>query len=420
MNPSGPHNVPSPGLPDEADLLAWVEGEALSPEANAAVARALLADPALARRLELMRRDREVLCSLPRERAPRDLVAGVEAVLQPVLERELLLGLQNAEPAESVPVVSMVRPEKRGIFQTFLADRAGRRMALAASLLLVVGGATWWAAVSLTGKPSPIKPIALNDGARARGLSNESAADAAMATALAEPLAADSSAAPDVPAPEATPMAASGEESFGAKEEAAPTRVASIEEVVGPVRTAMDAALAAELARERKLVVRVVSREAALAPRRVCDRVRKELNSPAIKLAAEVPPELTVALDVRPLDVPRLSPAAAPEPPAFAGLEGVTPFIGPPAPREAMVIEETEPQPLYVVQARLDAATMTQLRTSLERAGRDEVVFEERYEPLPLSSGGAPVLTPQAVLWWSNPPAGWTSWGEVPVVIEPK
>jgi hypothetical protein len=416
MNPSGPHNVPSPGLPDEADLLAWVEGEALSPEANAAVARALLADPALARRLELMRRDREVLCSLPRERAPRDLVAGVEAALQPVLERELLLGLQSAEPAESVPVVSMVRPEKRGIFQTFLADRAGRRMALAASLLLLIGGATWWAAVSFTGKPSPIKPIALNDGSRAKSLSADSPPDAIMTGTEASAALATAEAT----APEATPMVASAVESAAAKEEEAASRVASVEELVGPVRTAMDAALAAELARERKLVVRVVSREAALAPRRVCDRVRKELNSPAIKLAAEVPPELTVALDVRPLDVPRLSPAAVPEPPAFAGLESVTPFIGPPAPREAIVIEETEPQPLYVVQARLDAATMTQLRTSLERAGRDEVVFEERYEPLPLSPGGAPVLTPQAVLWWSNPPAGWTSWGEVPVVIEPK
>ena len=90
-------------------------------------------------------------------------------------------------------------------------------------------------------------------------------------------------------------------------------------------------------------------------------------------------------------------------------------------PRDIPVIEETEPQPVYLVQARLDAATMTQLKTTLEKAGHgDEVVFEERYEQLPLTPGGAPVLTPQAVLWWTNPPAGWTSWGEVPVVIEPK
>lgn len=391
-------------------MLAWVEGEPLSPEANAAVARALLADPALARQLELMRRDRIALCSLPEESAPRDLVAAVEAALQPVLERELLLGLQGAEPVESMPVVSMVRPEKRGIFQTFLVDRAGRRMALAASLLVIIGGATWWATTTFTGAPSPVRPIALNDSSRSSPIVPDAAAGSSTEIAPADASTASSLTMSTAPTPEATAPSLV---------EDTPIVVASAEELIGPVRTAMDDALAAELARERKLVVRVVSREASTAPRRVCDRVRKELNSPAIKLASAVPPELTVALEVRPLDAPRPAPVT-PEAPVFAAIDGASIYVGPPAPREVPIIEETEPQPLYVVQARLDAATMSQLRTSLERAGRDEVVFEERYEPLPLASGGAPVLTPQAVLWWSNPPAGWTSWGEVPVIIETK
>jgi hypothetical protein len=212
----------------------------------------------------------------------------------------------------------------------------------------------------------------------------------------------------------------------GAGIEAAMSKSAAPEvhaELVGPVREPMEASLAAELARERKLVVRVVSSEAATSPRHLCDRLIKEFNAPAWKLASEVPMELASALDARPLQADRsVTPAVAPEPTAFAGAEGIAPLMGPPAPREPVTIERSEPQPVYLVQARLDAATMSQLRANLERAGRTaEVVFEERYEALPLpSGGGAPVLTPAAVLWWTNPPAGWTSWGEVPVVVEPR
>ncbi len=422
MTPDGPSN---PRLPDEADLLAWVEGEPLSPEANASVAKALMADPVLARKMELMRADRLALASLSQERAPEGLIEGVESALQPVLERELLLGLKDGEPADS-PVVSMVRPEKRGIFQTFLADRAGRRMALAASLLVLVGGATWWATMTFSrgSGPKPIGPVALDKPGAGR-----------------DPIAAPVPAAPETMSiDEGTRIAMSGSgeaESAALKIGSEPVKPetpgnASIApeapatlaaaEVMGPVKAPMDAALAAELARERKLVIRVVSQEASHSPRRACDRIRKECNGNAWKLASQVSPELTVALDAKPFEVQRSSPVSIePETPAFAGSDAGTPIVGPPVPRDIPVIEETEPQPVYLVQARLDAATMTQLKTTLEKAGHgDEVVFEERYEQLPLTPGGAPVLTPQAVLWWTNPPAGWTSWGEVPVVIEPK
>ena len=404
----------NPNLPDEADLLAWVEGETLSPEANAAVARALLADPVLARRMELMRSDRLALRSLGEERAPGGLLSSVEAALQPVLERELLLGLRDEEPADSHPVVSMVRPEKRGIFQTFLADRAGRRMALAASLLVLIGGATWWGTVWFSRTPPKMGPIAMK----------ESSTRAAESTIAMKDSAAPETAQPGkiddgmriTHAPER--FAPAGIEAAMSKE-AAPVVAAAL---VGPVREAMDAGLAAELAKERKLVVRVVSREAISSPRGLCDRLKKEFNTPAWRLTPEVPTELASALEAHPLVVDHSQPAVVnPEPQVFAGDQGFEPIMGPPAPREVPIIEESEPQPVYLVQARLDAATMSQLKTSLEKAGRTaEVVFEERYEPLPLASGGTPVLTPAAVLWWTNPPAGWTTWGEVPVVIEPK
>jgi hypothetical protein len=383
-----------------------------------------------------MRSDRVALRSLGAlERAPEGLISAVESALQPVMERELLLGLQDGEPAESMPVVSMVRPERRGIFQTFLADRAGRRMALAASLLVLVGGATWWGTVVFYRGTQPIGPIAVNDKKP-----SESARMVDSTVAL-------NTGKPDSPAgatfdqnksdegmtiaqgDSAARTAASGAEALMMKSEgaaaiaSAPAATLAAADVIGPVKTPMDAALAAELARERKLVIRVVSREATSAPRRVCDRMRKELNTPAWKLAGDAPTaELAQVLEARPLDVGRSEPRVIrPEAPAFAGMEQIEPIVGPPAPIEIPVIEETEPQPVYVVQTRLDAATMTQLKASLEKSGQtDEVVFEERYEALPLASGGAPVLTPAAVLWWTNSPAGWTNWGEVPVVIEPR
>jgi hypothetical protein len=180
----------------------------------------------------------------------------------------------------------------------------------------------------------------------------------------------------------------------------------------------MDAALAAELAREKKLVIRLASREASTAPHRLCDRVKKECNAAAWKLASAVPPDLTVALEARPLEGAAPFQQHEPDAPVLAAAEASEPIMGPPAPPEAIAIPESEPQPVYLVQARLDAATMSQLKASLEKAGRDEVVFEERYEPLPLPDSTP--ITPQAMFWWAGPPAGWTSWGEVPVVIEPK
>lgn len=407
-------------FPDDSDLLAWVEGESLSADAAASISRAMKADPAFARRMELMRADRAALCALADESAPEDLLDSVDSALQPVLERELLLGLKDGEPLDSRPVVSMVRPEKRGIFQTFLADRAGRRMALAASLLVLVGGATWYAAATFTGgpkpsplTPGPISPIALNDhssGNHAGKMQPEPAATLADASSkMAASTGAPASSLPESPG-------------AGLEAPFIPEVQLATADSMGPERPLIDSALAADLARERKLVIRVVSQEASVAPRRVCDRIRKECNSSGWRLAGQVPQELAVALDAKPLDPVRSVPSVrSPEPPAYAGAEAHEPLIGPPAPVDLPVIAEDEPQPVYLVQARLDPATLAQLKASLERAGRgDEVILEERYEPLPLSESGTPVFTPQAILWWTNPPSGWTSWGEVPVVIEPR
>ena len=98
--PSEPANS-RPSVPDEADFLAWVEGEPLPKDREAAVGRALTGDRALARRLEAMRADRAAIKALPTIACPASLMAGVEAALQPVLERQMrgaAIAAHTAEP----------------------------------------------------------------------------------------------------------------------------------------------------------------------------------------------------------------------------------------------------------------------------------------------------------------------------------
>ena len=157
-----PAEPTNPRPPDEADFLAWVEGEALPRDREAAVSRAIGADPALGRRLSSMRADRMALKSLAQVAAPASLMAGVEAALQPVLERQMLLGLRDGEEVADHPPISIVRPVKRSIMQTFFADRMGRRLAVAAGLLLMVGGATYLGTTYLSGRTAPGLATALS------------------------------------------------------------------------------------------------------------------------------------------------------------------------------------------------------------------------------------------------------------------
>src|SRR5687767_8619175 len=87
------NNLRFPAGLDEGDLLAWVEGEPMLAGRRAAIAAWLSREPAVGAAIEGMRRDREALRALPEESAPASLMAMVAAQLEPVLERQMLLGL---------------------------------------------------------------------------------------------------------------------------------------------------------------------------------------------------------------------------------------------------------------------------------------------------------------------------------------
>lgn len=415
-----PSPTPNPAFraSDEAELLAWVEGERLPRDRELAVAAALSKDPALARRLELMRADLAAVRALPEVSAPPGLMNAVEAALQPMLERQMLLGLQNGTPVEAHLPVSVVQPVRRSPLRALFAERAGRRMAMAAAVLLMVGGASYFAADYLSDSASPkniayTPPEKPEPAPQALALKSES-------PSTPEPIRSARAAAPPAP-PEATVTEVEPAPPEMAIASAPAPEESSAPEIFGPPApgepVALSAEYAAALAREGRLVIRLTTADPGIMahPERLTERIRRAA-SPAWRIGGEVPPAALAQLSA-----PRWheAPAAPPitEAPVYAGSTAVPDLApgmyGPPRPTAS---ELPPPGPAaFMVQTRSDGAALETLRAMLG-GSHGEVVFEELDQPLPLDA--APSLNPTAVFWWSQPPAGWTWWAQVPVVVE--
>lgn len=389
MNEPRPIPVP-PGL-GEADLLAWVEGEPLPRDTAAAVARALDADPALARLLGAMKRDRAAVRALPDEAAPDGLAASAQAMLEPALERRMLLGLESSAPVNGTPV-SIVQPSRRSILEVVFMDRIGRRFAAAAALLLVAGGTTW----VLTG--------AFNRGGLPRG---PEIAAADTAKELAPPPVTKTEdltqLAMEVPTP---PNPADELLEYGPP---APAMTLAAAPAAPP---AMPVARALELARENRLVIRVTAAsfpESTAWMEGLAARARPEsawrVNaspSPAVMASLtrrQEPIAVTGGPDVRELAASR------------SASEFVTPGVVPPAP-----VAAPRERRVFSVDSRLDESALESMLATLAEGGQ-AAEFVEAAEPLP---AGAPAMTPASMLWWTQPPACWAPWGSVPVVVEEK
>jgi hypothetical protein len=424
-----PDNFSLPPLPpglDEVDLLAWVEGDALPRNREVAVARLLSENPQLARQLDALRRDKDVLRSLGGdERAPAGLLDGVQAALQPVMERQMLLGLQDGQMVDSRPPVSLVIPARRSMFDVMLRDRIGRRMAMAAGLLLLVGGTTYLAAVMFSGngpQPSEIGRLAHQGDALAEDPASLLAAKERESSA---PAMGDGD-SPTALESEPT-MLAQGPEGHAATEDPADASIATAlrsgdePAIAAAEALPMSTAEALRLAEANKLVIRVRLGEGLVRTDPVVDRLRRNssgwryageasqiLASALIRHAPEVGPQL-----VRPGEVV-----------ASSDFRGTPPgaWVGPPAPIARAMMDLPRPRSaVHVVQSRLDAASLESLRTAL--AGVSGAVWFEEAEEGTIdvlgSSPNPPLLAPSAVLWWSQPPAAWTWWSSVPVVVEP-
>jgi hypothetical protein len=426
-----------PPVPDEGDLLAFVEGDHLPASRRAAVVAYLAADPVMARRLEGMRRDMVGLRAMAEEPAPADLLAGVEAALQPVLERQALLGIADGEAVSDSPPISIVTPVRRSVFEAFFAERTGRRIAAAAALLLLVGGATYFAtsvmsggsgggnpvrvARSTEGERGPTGPGA--DGSRVAVTPERPAApeqaDSAIAMKSAEP---GASIGEEPGAPEAARMmaGASAEASPEVTGEELPEERGSLAELFDPLLSPMTGEQAASLLRQHRLVLRVKARDMTflMSPERVAQRLSRAPVSAGWQVEGEAPRQVaSVVASPFPSVAPR---ARGPEPvvivsrdePGAVADAPMASYVGPPASLADLLPEGPK---VFLVRARAEGSALEALRASLNARGMT-AEFEIVMDPLPVDED--PALDAAAVLWWTQKPSGWAGWGRVPVVVD--
>jgi hypothetical protein len=412
---TGDYNPTSrlPGGLTEADLLAIVEGEPLPRERAALIQRTLVSEPALARELEAMKRDREALRSLGNEAAPAGLMDAVGSALQPVFERQMLLGLAEGDPVSERPPVSMVMPKQT-------AFSRNRKLAMAAGLALVAVGVAFTAMTLNRGTPAPVPgPIARNDARSAmtpppptmRAAPVETTRELAMEKESAPARVADSAVfrIADDATPVGPPAPAAAEPATEVAS-AAPAPAPADPEVGPPSPGSMDLSQALALAADHRLVIRVIPADGRFD--RVTERLVRAKGS--WQYVGAAPQELASILDSHSGEP--LPAGAYPEPTRLTSTQTVHDPVelpGPPAPGEAPAVMPSSS--VYVMNARMDEATLRTIEGAMRDIGA-EVVFEEAPQALPLDDG--PVTAPGAVVWWGNNSSNWASWDSVPVVIQ--
>lgn len=383
-----PRNIPD-GL-DEAALLALAEATGTPGDLDAL-------PPDLAALVAGMRADRAVVASLPEVSAPGDLVERAMARAQ----REALHNLRLVGERTEGLAVSTVIP-RRPSFWT-----APRRMAAAAAaVLLAAVGGVYVGVRALSGGSATRDPILAHNN------DSTSRPEVGPIALNPEPLSNDPSDADTEPAAmPANPLILASEGASGARG----TGGVVIPMLPSEARVSeYDRALA--LAREGRLVVRVVSRENGKISDRLAALAERREPSRVWTIAASAPPEFAAALtNPEP-------PPSRPEPrPAFAGEEWKIPMQGLDESAREM-LRWRKPERLEQVSLASVAPSAEALRaleeTLSDRLGEVEFAESDRPISASLSAPAARVLSPESLLWWTQPPAQWSAWIAVPVVIE--
>lgn len=390
--------------PDEAALLAWVEGTATHAEAEV-VRAALAADPALHTLLEAMKADRARLEQLGDLAPPPGLVAGAlaryDAAMSPELDPRVLSGIAGNEVHEVRVAHSMSRPRT-------LWNRERGLLAAAAAVALASGLAWWGMQPTSVSRMKGTGVVAgIDDHTHNAGI-NENPGLAVNAPEGARPgeslMHGSDLVRGGEPAGETVRMLAF--------DQPPPVPLILARTTQDPTERWIRAA------REGRLAVRVTARRADTAdvslsaliannspsrPWRMTDRVPD-----AVKIALAKPPPPAVApRENEPITLAsdstsrRYSPAQTP-------LRAPSPAVAvlPPTATDLVCVGAFSPTP-----AGLEA-----LRGALiEQVG--VVSFVELSTPLVASSEPA-AQTPESVLWWTQPASRWTAWVEVPVIVE--
>ena len=381
---------------DETHLLGWIEDE-LSAQDRQRVERALGANPDLHESAQDMRADRVALQTMGDEPAPADLLAGVADLL----ERAMLVDLADDPDLAPIPV-SKVRPIRSqpawmrpitGSIGTILADRTGRRLALAAGLLIAAGGLTYFVSHNLNPTSrSTINPLTNPDTTIARGTTDQDPARAEHDPAIADRAGSDNPA--DASIPGAVRLAQGDQTAADA-----------------PDTSTISLTQAVELARAGRLVITVRTSDADRALM-LLDRIGE--RSASVRVYDDLAPALASRLRDRPALPDHRSPSVAPrEPIIIASSQDPTtpttpsaePDANPPAPAAWRVAG------LRLVEMDLTERTLAAALRSIAGGGAS---FEAAADPMDLPTASDPAR----VLWWGEPTSAWVPRTVIPVVIE--
>lgn len=387
----------------EDQLADWVDGSLSDAQVQALIDASGRSD--LPQRMAQMQRHKVLLATTLPERAPRDLHDRVLAAL----ERDMLLGAVEAERSSATetpaPQLKLVGEGPARVER--VASRWMPRMAMAAGLLLVVGGVSFFVvkAISLSSRPLVKNQIAQGPQPAPTETNTTNPASGTQ-IAIAEKTETAPLAAGDTPSA-STADAASTLASSARIESAS----ASLEPRVDLKGVPLDRA--AQLAAEGRLAIRVVTEDtrglaafeqAGAAP----------LNSPnrPWRVTKQVPAQIVAS--VLPSVLPR---ASGMNDPRILAAEMVAPMAG-----LAMhpLLASTQADPAfsrvrasYLVSVPASEAGLDVLRTALRSRLKGAVEFFELPEAVQAPSAD----TSRDLLWWTQSPSQWTPRATVPTVI---
>lgn len=394
-----PNPEKSPAPLNEAAMLDWVE-ERLSRIEQSKLAAAS-GRAGVAQRVAQMQANRRVLTNLPEEHAPPELMERVLAAL----EREALLELAGDDaPSGPIPISSVPVQQSRGLRW----ERRLPGLALAAGIALLAVGGVYWAMVlqGPTVQPGQFGPAVPGPIAQADPSGERSLTGPEATTTMT-----------DAQAPTAVAAGRENENLVGENGVSAYLAAAmSSAQRSRPV----DAGEAMALAREGRLVMRVLARNTRnigqveeLAAAKTTRPWRLTPGVPGAVLAAVLPVEPLVGpLAEGQVDRPLL---ASREPGKALSL--MSGLIGPGAAASPLPVAfraEDRVKATYIADVADSDRSLDNLRRTFAERLRATVVFEALDEAAVLPA----TTDPDAVLWWTQGPQTWTGRVAVPVVVE--
>lgn len=363
----------------EDDVIDLVDGQ-LPKDREQVILAAIKAEPRLGALVKQLREDRTLFEGSSDLKAPPGLALAIEAKLEAAAMRDLA----SAESAIEQPIpVSSIEPVEPGILRLLMESAWPRRLAMAASVAIVVG----------------IGALGLREAVRSGAIAWPDAPKVAVRPPVVNP---DVPANPEQPAP--VEIAANPNNPSVAEVNPAPAPEA---------RPTMTLAKAVELAREGRLVltIRAVNAQPAIARLDTLARTAgREGGWQGLDVNAL--PAQYAALRAPSLEVPGLRPLPTEPVVIAADAQPNAPLVGPrPAHTPVAVVKA-----IYAVELDVRERTLESLLASITD-GMDGSVLAAFREAPPMPEPEI-ALDPEHVLWWTTSPAAWVKKHAVPIVIE--